>query len=156
MRCQLVGLLLTVGACYGDPDRFNAREAQQLCKLERDCSDWEFGLPEPEGVSCEEQRTNDLGRCNEVCEYDEDAARECIRGLRRANRPRVLGPDCGLDDDVVEACAAVYTQCEPDPGEELFCEVPDPSSSCAVVPNAPASLAWLLLPWLGWWRRRRG
>lgn len=148
-RVASVALLL-LGACHSDPDTFNDKQSTLLCRLADKCDDWDFGI-DTEG-SCEDDRRGALDRCAQVCEFDERAARTCITHLRKALRPRIIGPDCNLDRRGLEACAEVYRGCEPEPDETLACDVPRPSSLCSVAPGSAPPAALLLLPW---WRRRR-
>ncbi|MBK6916336.1 MAG: hypothetical protein IPH07_02940 [Deltaproteobacteria bacterium] len=148
--------MVVLGACVGDAEAFNGKQTKLLCRLSDKCGEWDFGL-DSEG-DCEQSRSEQLDHCAQACDYDEKAARTCILRLRKALRPRLLGPDCNLDRRGLEACAAVYTNCEPDPDRDVdqdsSCDVPRPTSTCAVSPNPPPAAAWLLLllPWL---HRRR-
>jgi MYXO-CTERM domain-containing protein len=159
MRWTLLCGLALLGACYGDPDRFNRKEATLLCDLQDKCDDFEFHLDEVPGQSCEDTREEQLASCTDVCEYDEDAAADCARALRKALRPGIGGPDCGLHDGALAICSLVYTECRPLPEEQLACEVPEPEfvGDCSVESDAPRSsaLAWLGLVALLRYRRRR-
>ena len=126
----LIGAAL-LGACYGDPDRFNAKQAELLCTLEDKCGG-DFGVGSQPGVSCVDDRIDELASCADDCVYDVDAARSCIHGIKHALRGGLLGPNCEFADGTIEDCARVYTDCHPDLDEELSCEVPEPDLGCSV------------------------
>lgn len=150
----LLALLVLPAACYEDPQRFNQRQAKLLCKLEGKCGDHVYVVGETEVALCGPTRGETLDRCAEVCEYDSEAAVLCARALRKALRPALFGPDCGLDDEGLDVCSDVYVNCEPDPGEEVECSLPDGQLRCTLGGTSPPTITLLLLlPWIA--RRRR-
>lgn len=154
MRSAVLLALSLLGACIDDPQQFNERQAEQLCKLESKCGDWDYDSGEAQDGSCRDNRMETLDRCAEICDYDNDAAVLCVRALTRALRPALFGPDCALEDEDLAACDQVYVNCKPSPSEQVHCPLPYAESSCAVGGAAPPTLALLLLlPWLA--RRRR-
>jgi MYXO-CTERM domain-containing protein len=151
----LIGPAL-LGACYGDPDRFNEKQAELLCRLEDKCGG-DFGVDAEPGSTCEDTRIDELSMCTSACEYDEDAARSCIRGIKHALRGGVLGPNCEFEEGTIDDCARVYTDCEETLEDPLSCDVPEPDLSCAIDPDArtPWALALLGLAAALRYRRRR-
>jgi hypothetical protein len=149
-------VLLTIGGCYSDPDRFNTKQATVLCSLDQECAQddgfWDYGLER--GSECVGARERELERCNEHCDYDEEAARDCVKGLKQADRH----DECGLDSVDLDRCAEVYTNCEPvaDGEEPLACAIQEPQHhsndwdlnldfSCSAQPGAPLPATMIVL-----------
>lgn len=137
----LIGPAL-LGACYGDPDRFNEKQAEVLCRIEDKCG-VDVGVGDTPGSSCVDGRVDELSTCASFCEYDEDAARSCIRGIKHALRGRgLLGPNCEYANGTLEDCARVYTSCEQPLEEDLHCEVSPPDVTCSI--GSDARFPWAL------------
>ncbi len=103
MRLRIAGVALTIGlfltACGGHKDeKFSEKFGEVLCDAYAECG--------PE-VECE---TNALGDFDvSDCEYDKDAAKECLDG------EFVCNSDFGDGFEYVEVpeiCSAVFTDCD--------------------------------------------
>ncbi len=145
-----------LGACYGDADRFNERQAGLLCRLQEKCTDVDFGVGAANGQSCETNRVEELSQCTAACDYDPDAARRCIRGIKKALPPNFFGDGCDFEDATLDACAEVYTNCTPtfDDEPELSCDVPPPELLGCAVAGTTATPWPLVVIALGARRRR--
>lgn len=154
MRNILLLVIVVLPACYGDADYFNERRAVHVCKANDKCSDEARFTPDSPFSGCEETETERFAECPASCVYSQDAAQECMRGIRDLKR------NCSVNvtDSEIEACERVYTDCGLPEEFDGDCDATPfehkGDLSCAVTPGTNG---WglLLLPLVVSWRRRR-
>jgi MYXO-CTERM domain-containing protein len=155
----LCGAALLASACFSDPEKFNDRQAVLLCTADRECTDWDYGIEGQLNEDCREARERELDRCNESCDYDEDAAQECIQELRKSIDSVFDSVECSLESADLSICAQVYTDCEiEDVDDPLRCDVQEPEftdNACSVSPAGGTPAALLGLVFAAALRRRR-